>query len=363
MMNMITAYLKRFLPICLLPLLLLCTSCHQEIDLSADYKDISFSYAMLDRNDSLHYFKIYKGFLTDENAYVQAGDWENIYYPIDSIEVRLEEYNAGHVLLRSQVLDTTTAVPKEEGWFANPKQLLYYSNWVLDANNSYRLVIRHRNTGEEVYAETPIVGRFSVRRPINSWNMNLETPYALQFYQAQNAAAYDILLTFAYIEVNNTTGAIEHKTFTKRLNSDVIRTPSATGEITYSSFSPSEFFNYLPQYIEENPNVTRYIDAIDGQPYKCFRLTIWAASADFMNYQEVSTPSSSIVDNRLEYTNFISDNENAYGLLASRTSTHTDLMMDNLAHNEDTLVLSPRLHHLHFGYYRNSPLFPLEKRR
>ena len=358
---MIIKHIKRIIPIALLPLLLLCTSCKQEIDLSAEYKDISFAYAILDRNDSCHYFKIYRGFLTDENAFVQAGDWENIYYPVDSIEVRLEEYNAAHVLLRSQVLDTTTAIPKEEGWFASPKQLLYYSNWILNPSYTYRLVIHHHDTGEEVYAETPIVGRFSVRRPISSWNMNSEVPYSIQFYQAQNAAAYDIYLTFAYIEVDKTTGAIEHKSFTKRLNSDLIRTPSATGEITFSSFTPSDFYTYVSQYIDYNPNVTRYTDDIDGQSFHCMRLSVWSASSEFLYYQEVSTPSSSIVDNRLEYTNFVSENDNAYGLLASRTSTYINLMLDNtMGHNEDSLVLGSKTRHLNFDYYRNSPLFPEE---
>ncbi|MBR4136529.1 MAG: hypothetical protein IKU03_09025 [Bacteroidales bacterium] len=337
------------------------TSCQREIDLTADYKDISFSYAILDCQDSLHYFKIYKGYLTNENAFVQATDWNNIYYPVDSVEVRLEEYNAAHTLLRSQVLDTTTAIPKEDGIFASPKQLLYYSDWTLNKDYTYRLVIHHKNTGEEVYAETPIVHPFSVRRPTTTWNMNLMQPYSIQFYQSDNAAAYDILFTFAYIEVNNTTGAIEHKSFTRRLNSDLIRTPSAAGLVSYSSFTPHDFYLYLAQYIPENPNVTRYIDAIDGQPYRCIRLSVWAASQEYLYYQQVSTPSSSIVDNRLEYTNFVSTDNDAYGLLASRTSTHVDLMLDiSQAHNEDTLVLGPITRHLNFGYYRNSPLFPHE---
>jgi len=345
----------------LLPLLLCCTACNQDIDLTAEYKDISFAYAILDKNDSLHYFKIYKGFLTDENALVQAQDWDNIYYPVDSVEVRLEEYNSARTLLRSQVLDTTTVLPKDEGIFASPKQLLYYSNWQLNPEYVYRLVIHHRNTGEEVYAETPIVGRFSIRRPTNSWNMNLEAPYMMQFYPSENAAGYDILLTFAYIEVDNNTGEIEHKSFTKRLNSDIIRSPSTSGEIKYTSFTPHDFYRYLTQYIPVKENVTRYIDAIDGNPYHCMRLSVWSASEEFLYYHDVSTPSSSIVDNRLEYTNFISEDENAYGILASRTSTHVDLMLDNSqGHNEDTLVLSPITRALNFGYYRNSPLFSTE---
>ncbi len=336
--------------------------CQQQIDLTAEGKNISFTYAIIDRSDDRHYFKIYKGFLTDENAFVQAGDWGNVYYHPDSIEVRLEEYNAAHTLLRTQVLDTTTSIPKDEGYFPSPKQLLYYSDWILDEENTYRLVIHHKNSGEEVYAETPIAGHFSLRRPTNSWNMNLMTPYSIQFYPSANAAAYDLLMTFAYIEVDNTTGEITHKSFTRRLNSDLIHTPSTTSQVSYSAFTPHDFYRIIAQSIQPNPNVTRYIDAIDNQPYRCLRLSVWSATQDFLYYKEVSTPSSSIVDNRLEYTNFISSDENAYGLLASRTSTYVDLMLDNSqGHNEDSLVLGAQTRALNFGYYRNSPLFSVER--
>ena len=42
------------------------------LDLSAEYKDITISYAILNPNDEVHYFKVYKGFLTDGNAYEAA---------------------------------------------------------------------------------------------------------------------------------------------------------------------------------------------------------------------------------------------------------------------------------------------------
>lgn len=327
------------------------------LDLTADYKDITISYGLLNVKDAVHYFKVYRGYLTDGNAYEAAGEWENIYYPVDSIEVRLEEYRNGQ-LLRSAVLDTTTAILKDEGYFHNPEQLLYYSDWQLDVDNVYRLVVHRNSTGEEVYAETLIVGNFSIKRPTYSWNMNLNQAYRMQFYTAENAAMYDIYLTFYYIEVDKGTGEIVHKQITRKLNGDYIRATTGT-EVTYSGFTPSTFFSTIVQGIETNNNVTRYIDAIDGKPYVCMRLQIWAGDKNYLTYREVATPSSSIVQNNLEYTNFISKDESAWGLLGSRNYAYADLSMDNTtAHNEDTLVMSPRTKRLNFDYYRYSPEFP-----
>ena len=248
----------------------------KQIDLTADYKDITISYGILNIQDDVHYFKIYRGYLTDGNAYEAAGDWDNIYYPVDSIEVRFEEYQNG-VLRRSEVLDTTTAIPKDEGYFPNPKQLLYYSNWKLDLERTYRLVIVRHTTGDVIYAQTLMVGDFSIRRPLYSWNMCSDNPYRIIFTSAENAAMYDLYLTFYYIEVNNSTGAIEHKQLTQRLNGDYIRA-TTSGEITFTGFTPDYFFTTIIQSIETKPNVTRYIDSVDGQAYRCMRLSAWAAS-------------------------------------------------------------------------------------
>lgn len=346
--------IKYWILIGLLPLMCCFSSCKQDLDLTANYKDISITYALLNVKDSVHYFKVYKGYLTDENAYTQA-TWDNIYYPVDSIEVRLEEYVNG-ALNRSAVLDTTTKVDKQSGTFTNPKQLLYYSRWTLNPEATYRLVIKHRNTGDEVYAETLVVGNFSIRRPSSSWNMNLETNYSIKFYGATNAAAYDLYLRFYYIEVNNTTGAITHKMLSKKLNASTLR---YTGEeITFSDYTPKKFYAFLAQNIKPNNNVTRYIDAVNEQPYYCMSLEIWAADKTYLTYVDVASPSSSVVQNRLEYTNFISHNSNAYGIVASRNSCHNYLKLDNsLGHNEDTLVKGSQTGKLNFGYYRDSPLF------
>ena len=335
----------------------ICVNRCEPLDLTADYKDITVSYGILNQQDDIHYFKIYRGFITDGNANEVAGEWDKVYYPVDSIEVRLEEYKNGK-LVRSAVLDTTTAIARGPGYFPNPKQLLYYSDWKLDVDAVYRLVIHRHTSGDEVYAETLLVGDFEINNPKYNWNMNLEQNYQIKFYQAENAAMYDVYLTFYYIEVDNATGAIEHKQLSKRLNGDYIRAPTSS-EVTFNSFIPKTFFTTIIQAIETNPSVTRYIDAIDGNPYRCIRLTVWAGDKNYLMYREVATPSSSVVQNSLEYTNFISEGESAYGLLGSRCNSHKDLIMENTTgHSEDTLVQSPLTKRLNFDYYRNSPEFP-----
>ncbi len=353
----------------LFPLTLLCSSCNDELDLTAEYKNITISYALLNPNDEVHYFKIYKGFLTDDNALEEAGNWENIYYHVDTIEVRFEEYNAAGTLSRSAILDTTTAIEKESGYFANPKQLLYYSTWTLDPECTYRLVIKNRNTDEEVYAETNIVGNCKISRPASQNPFNSKDNNGPKFVltgdgsgtaKSNNVSIVDFYLIFHYIEVDNNTQAVTHKTVRKKMNGSY-KAPQSDGDVSFDSFTPSDFLQTLKQQIEPNSSVTRYADTVsgDGKPYFCLQVQAWSANSEYYTYQTVANPGSSIVQDRQEYTNFVSENSTAYGLLASRNSCTRTFKFDNTNsnNNEDSLVNGIYTKDLGFDYYRNSPEF------
>lgn len=364
-MNKMT--ISKCLLLALLPILLLCSSCNDDLDLTADYKDISISYALLNINDPVHYFKIYRGYLTDDNAFVEAGNWDQIYYPVDSIEVRLEEYDDRGTMRRCAVLDTTTAVPKDDGYFANPKQLLYYSNWTLNKDYKYRLVIKHVNSGEEIYAQTDIVGNCKISKPANQNPFNSKDNTAPKFVltgdgggtaRSNNAVVADFYITFYYIEVNKNTQEVVHKSISKKMNSS-FKVPQSDGTINFDSFTSTDLFAMIKQYVEPNNNVVRYVDTVDGRPFFCLKIDAWTANKEFQTYHNVSTPSSSIVQDRLEYTNFVSENNNAYGLLASRNHCYRLFKFDNTNgnNNEDSLVKGSQTKNLNFDYYRNSPEF------
>jgi len=356
----------------LLPALLLCLafftqSCDNNLDLTADYKNITVSYSLLNMSDPVHYFKVYRGYLTDENAYIQAGNWENIYYPVDSIEVIFEEYDERGRLLRTATLDTTTAIQKEEGYFANPRQLLYYSTWQLNQDYNYKLRIKRLSTGDEVYAETNVVGVCKINKPISQNPFNSKNNNGPKFVltgegsasaRDRNVAIADFYITFNYIEVDKNTSAVTHKSITKKMNSSY-KKPASDGDISYDDFTPNDFFRFLTQNIQPNSNVVRYVDTIEGQPYFCLKVDSWFANEQYYTYQMVASPNSSIVENRMEYTNFVSDDKSAYGLLASRNHTYKLFKFDNTngSNNEDSLVKGSFTKDLGFDYYRNSPEF------
>lgn len=359
---MIKIKFSHILLVLLLPIMLLCNSCNDKINLMSDYKNITVAYAILNINDPVHYFKIYRGYQTEDNAYVEASNWNQIYYPVDSIEVRLEEYSADGTWLRSAVLDTTSSVDRNNGSFANPKQMLYYSTWELNEECKYRLVIKQINTGEEVYAETMIVGNCKISKPYNLNPFSCNNDHAPLFQiatedgtlRSKNVAVADLYLVFHYMEVDKQTREVTHKTITKKMNASYL-TPQSDGTMTYNNFSARDLLLSIKENIKPNESVVRYVDAIAGRPFFCLEVQAWLATKDFQTYHNVSAPTTSLVQDRLEYTNFISPDNNAYGLLASRNSCVGVYKFDNSEgkYNEDSLVKGSITKGLGFDYYRN----------
>ena len=49
---------------------LMITSCKPDVNLTSDYKDVTVVYGLLNPLDQYQYLKIYKGYLTKDNALV-----------------------------------------------------------------------------------------------------------------------------------------------------------------------------------------------------------------------------------------------------------------------------------------------------
>ena len=56
------------------------TSCETDIDVTAEWKDITVAYGILNQNDTAHYLKINKAFLGDGNSLVYAQNADSSSY-------------------------------------------------------------------------------------------------------------------------------------------------------------------------------------------------------------------------------------------------------------------------------------------
>jgi hypothetical protein len=323
----------------LLMLTALVVACKPEVDLTGDYKDITVVYGVLNPNDSVQYIKVYKGFLTNGDAFVPAQNLDSISF-YTKISVLLEEYDAANQFKKNIELDTTTSVPINSGDFAYPARVLYYTAEPINPQSHYKLRIIHKESGKEIYAETPVVSNITIARPLTSV-MNLNVTVPVIFEMNSNAKAYSVKLTFYYIEQNNQTHEVKHGKIEKNYTQYLLRKNSF-------SLVPKDIYATIAANLTPNANVTRYIDG-----YECLAFEIWGATEELARYIEINAPSSSVGQNQRIYTNLKSEDNSAYGIFASRNNLFKRYEIPKTEETEDTLVKGVTTGHLNFNYYRN----------
>ncbi len=327
------------------------TSCKPKVDLISDYRDVTVVYGLLNPLDQYQYIKIYKGYLTKDNALVWAQDLDNISYYKD-IKVSLEEYypeSEGGALRTTYTLDTVMSIPRNYGVFASPTQVLYRVKNTIREGYRYRLIIENLQNGRVVTSETTTISNMVFNIPLGTShsvaiiNLNRDDPWSVGFKaNAWPAGAYavDAYLTFRYIEKDTLTGEVMHKA----VNDVRVTSGFVVGNET--SFRPSTVYRILHDNIEEKENVVRY-----SEGYDCIDIKLWACDEVYYKYYKTAQPSSSIVQDRVSYTNIEADDDMALGFFASRTYYQRKFKIDVVSYNEDSLVHGQWTKNLNFRPY------------
>lgn len=321
--------------------------CTPEFDQNAEFKDITVVYGLLNPSEETHYLKIYKGYLTSDNAIAAAKDLDNISY-YDDIKVFLEEYNEKGKLVKTLDFTSTCDVPKDSGIFAYNPQVIYQNKEKLNQNSTYQLHIVNRKTGKHIYAKTPLVQDFkiSTQNPYDiAYFLLSKSPSALKFSVAKNAKAYDITLKFRYIEVDKKSG--DTITPNGLISWYIKRVPAQQGGTSIETkCNLNQFYEIVAKHLKKNPNVIRYIAG-----HECIDIEIAAAEEAFVTYLDINAAdANSIVQNRANYTNIVSDDNSAFGIFSSRNFTKKTYKLQNANDKalEDSLVYGSKTKHLGF---------------
>ena len=311
-------------------------ACSKDFESNAPYKDVTIVYGILNSDDDTHYIKIYKGFLTTGDAYNVAQEYDSLYY-FDKIKVEVEEY-VNNTKTNTFTLDTTTSIPREAGDFASPKQLLYVFTRHLRDDAMYLLRITNKETGREVTAQTLLVRSFRINSP-NGTQLDITkaTPNRIKFSDAGNAAAYDVYQYFYYIERDKTTLQETEKYVKRKINSSILTATSM-------NYVPASIFTAISSNVKPNSNVERYLKSDS-----CIKFEVWAVNDELLKYVQVTTPSSSVVLDRLHYTNIKADDNLTAGILGSRKKVESWYQINQIS--QDSIVYGSQTRNLGFHYF------------
>lgn len=290
------------------------SACSTEIEVNAEWKDVTVVFGLLDVSDTIQYIKISKAFLGEEDAFVMAQEPDSLYYSPGAITAVLEEYKNGN-LTKTIVLNRDETVPKDSGVFASPNQVIYSTTEPLDQNASYKLVINKGNDPADVVtAETQIVNTFSWKGDLGKpfWEVHFagsdNTAEELYFQTAQNGRLYETHVRFYYMEESRFDKSDTVLKFVDWKLDNITSSNLEGTQVLGNDVVGSNFYRLIDSRLDPDPTVWRHPRHID--------VSVYVASDEFATYLNVNQPSSSIAQERPTYTNI----ENGEGLLGSRIS-------------------------------------------
>ncbi len=296
-------------------------SCRTDFDISGDYQEIAVVHFLLDPNDNQHFLKINKTFSGEGDATVFAKVADSSYF--DEVEAIVEEVIGGNLVSgeilggsvnRQWLLKDTIIDNKQPGAFYYPEQKLYYFNADdLNTNALYRLKITVDGGKHNIAGATALVSGINLTTPNPNTPLNFaEANVPVNGYRNQpirfskgTGAIYDVKLLFRYREF--TAAGSEVKELRWNLG-EVIASEVVSPNVSVIA-NGETFYDFLGNNIPENPDVTR-------RQVENVEIVVTGGSSDLLTYILVNQPSSSIAQNKPEFTNLAG----AMGIFSSRTT-------------------------------------------
>jgi hypothetical protein len=302
---------KLLLPFFALALFL--SSCKNDIDINADWKETPIIYGLLNADSTRQFIKVYKAFL-DENisALDVAQNADSIYYT-DDVDVTIEKKSNGQKIALTKVDGNTLGLAMDSGVFANSPNILYLYNQTIDPNETYIVRFYNPRTGKTASAETKIVNDFQINFPPSSYDFNFTSPNALkiEWKSAKNGKVTDLIMRFTYEEWNiNNPSDVQTKTVDWKLASGVISGGTGGGEQLSSTMLGRDFFTFLKSQLTENSELRRRAKTTP------IALYFYTGGDELYNFIRVNQAQSGITSLQTlpEYTNV----EGGLGIFSSR---------------------------------------------
>ncbi len=301
---------KLFTPLVLL-ILFAFASCETEVDLIGEFKETTIIYGLLNQNDSIHYVRVNKAFITTENAFdIARIQGINEYHP-DSVEVYLAEKDEDGYVIDRFKLDTITYCTKPGDF--NSKKLYYTGTKVLNDDHKYEIVVKPSDA-DSAFAETELVRDFQITipRPFGSANFisPTGTPQSFEWNPARYGKKYETGIYFFYKEKRTDMADSITRVVEWPVGSLTVSNPDNPPDEESIAYLPESFFQICENQIPYEDPLEEA--KVSGRRPVSVDYIISVAADAFNTYMEVNN-TSGIVQDRPIYTNI----ENGIGLFSS----------------------------------------------
>jgi len=329
--------MNKFLIVIGLSISVIFTSCETDIDVNADYQDITVVYGVINPQDTTHYLKINKAFLGETSALDLAANSDNFTYAADEISVVVEEYNGSNSLVKTHsVVRTVNEIPKDPGTFDNSTNVLYkFVEPNIDRNNTFKLRITNASENKEITALTPMVKPITVSNPVNTkfqfWNGTVSNGTSITKLvgatTGEDIGRVEAKIVFNYIEhpLTVTGKPSVEKSLTMTMG-EIYATTSQGNELMEWQLDGETFFDNIRSRISP----ITVADSLSHRELANITMEFNVAGTELHTFMVVSEPSSSVNQDKPNYTNV----ENGIGIFSAREYVLWESTIDPQTQNQ-----------------------------
>jgi hypothetical protein len=285
---------------CICFILLIANSCKNDIEINAPWKETPVVYAFVDPNTSTQFFRIQKTYQNSTNLTTAEGALitDSLYF--DTLSVKVTDGSTTYLFQKSK------NVPKDDGFFASGAHFLYEcKNFTGVLSRNYTLHMYSPKTGNTYSASTRCIGPSAVSTVALRFDAtNVNSTSTIKTTRSSEATTYSQIMRLVYLEYPiGTTGG--DTLYADYIFSDQLEKYN----VTNGNFKirTQNFVNGIKNTIPEKSGKQRKIIRID--------FINVGGGKELADLIEISKPSLSIVQKRVDYTN-ITD---GLGIFSSRS--------------------------------------------
>lgn len=282
-------------------------SCANDLVVMAPYTGMPVVYCILNQKDSVHYLRLEKSFLGEDNAYEMARQTDSIYYP--GASVFLERWADGEIKEQMAMKRIQNPV-RDSGIFTNDPNYLYQTSSTIKGNSEYRLNISIPSTGAKITAITHTVNDFKVIKP-ESYKKNLpfnsyDNYFTVEWLAAPYTRIYHLMIRFHYLEVKNS----DTVNLTADWNiGDFVSKSGIGGEDMQVEILQRNFYKWLGNKLKQPAsNVLRLADK------KAVDIVYTVGGEELYTFMEIYKEDTGTLTEKPVFTNII----NGIGLFSAR---------------------------------------------
>ena len=250
------------------------SSCSNDIDLTAEWKDIPIVFGLISKSDSVNYIRVEKAFLDNNtSAFDIAQIPDSLYYDNITVQIKSLDDNNPATYDLFRVDGNAEGFPRESGVFANAPNYLYKlvlpAGEELVGGQQYQLQV---NRGDElplVLATETIVTDVEIRdpdtnpddaSPINWARSGLKVGWRAQ----PDAHIFDVKI-YLHIEEEDLSDPANNQTVTLEWILEESRAAEVSNNLVRmdTRLAPVDLYSFLENRLVANPNVARKFQSID----------------------------------------------------------------------------------------------------